>query len=61
MYLESPFPEAIQIANYIRTHTGKDSRIAILGSEPEIPFYADRRSATGYIYMYGLTNPSHTR
>ena len=57
MYLESPFPEAIQIANYIRTHTGKDSRIAILGSEPEIPFYADRRSATGYIYMYGLMEP----
>ncbi len=28
--------------------------MAVLGSEPEIFFYADRRSATGYIYMYSL-------
>ena len=49
-----PFPEAIQIGNYLRTHSNKDSRIAILGSEPEILFYAQRRSATGHIYMYGL-------
>ncbi len=57
MYGKSPFPEAIPIADYIRTHTGKDSRIAILGSEPEIPFYAHRLSATGYIYMYSLMEP----
>jgi Flp pilus assembly protein TadD len=57
MYLQSPFPEAIQIADYIRAHTGTNSRIAILGSEPEIPFYANRLSATGYIYMYGLMEP----
>jgi Flp pilus assembly protein TadD len=57
MYLESPFPEAVKIADYIRAHTGENSRIAILGSEPEIPFYANRRSATGYIYMYGLMEP----
>ena len=25
-----------------------------MGSEPEIYFYADRHSATGYIYTYGL-------
>jgi hypothetical protein len=53
-YGSNPFPEAIQIADYIRTHSAKDSRIAILGSEPEIPFYANRHSATGHIYMYGL-------
>ena len=54
MYGGSPFPEAVQIANYIRTHSGEDCRIAILGSEPEIPFYAHRRSVTSHIYMYGL-------
>jgi Flp pilus assembly protein TadD len=57
MYHGSPFPEAIEIADYIRAHTGENSRIAILGSEPEIPFYANRISATGYIYMYGLMEP----
>jgi hypothetical protein len=54
MYGRSPFPEAIPVANYIRAHTQKNSRIAVLGSEPEIYFYADRHSATSYIYMYGL-------
>jgi tetratricopeptide (TPR) repeat protein len=57
MYLESPFPEAVKIADYIRAHTGENARIAVLGSEPEIPFYANRLSATGYIYMYGLMEP----
>jgi hypothetical protein len=53
-YGPNPFPEAVQIGNYIQTHAAPGSSIAILGSEPEIPFYAHRRSATGYIYMYGL-------
>jgi hypothetical protein len=29
----------------------------VIGSEPEIYFYAYRRSASGYIYMYYLTEP----
>ena len=28
-----------------------------MGSEPEIYFYAQRRSATGYIYTYALMEP----
>ena len=54
MYDVDPFPEAVQVAAYIRAHSEKTSRIAILGSEPEIFFYAHRRSATGYIYTYGM-------
>jgi tetratricopeptide (TPR) repeat protein len=54
MYGANPFPEAVQIGNYIRTRLAKDSPIAVLGSEPEIPFYAQRRSVSGHIYMYGL-------
>jgi len=57
MYGQNPFPEAIRIGDYIRTHSAKDSRVAVLGSEPEIPFYANRHSATGHIYMYGLMEP----
>jgi len=29
----------------------------VLGSEPEILFYARRRSATGFLYMYPLMEP----
>ena len=54
IYPESPFPESIRIAEYLREHTSRNDTIAVLGSEPQIYFYADRRSATGYIYTYGL-------
>jgi tetratricopeptide (TPR) repeat protein len=54
LYGANPFPEAVTIGEYLRTHAAKDATIAVLGSEPEIPFYAHRHSATGHIYMYGL-------
>lgn len=50
----NPFPEAVQIGQYLKDHTSIKDRIAVLGSEPEIYFYADRLSATGHIYMYSL-------
>jgi hypothetical protein len=54
MYGLNPFPEALEIADYIRRNSTEKETVAILGSEPEILFYADRRSATGHLYMYGL-------
>jgi hypothetical protein len=48
------FSEALKIADYVESHTATNARIAVLGSEPEIYFYAKRHSVTGYIYMYGL-------
>jgi 4-amino-4-deoxy-L-arabinose transferase-like glycosyltransferase len=57
LYGSNPFPEAIELGQYLHDHTGEQSRIAVLGSEPEIYFYAGRRSATGYIYTYGLMEP----
>jgi 4-amino-4-deoxy-L-arabinose transferase-like glycosyltransferase len=52
MYQANPFPEAVRIGEYLAAHTAPGDRIAVLGSEPEIYFYARRKSATGYIYMY---------
>ena len=57
IYSENPFAESIKIADYLREHTSRDDTIAVLGSEPEIYFYAQRHSATGYIYTYGLMEP----
>lgn len=51
---DSPFVEAPAIGDYIRAHTAPDDRVVIFGSEPEIYFHAQRKSATGYIYMYPL-------
>jgi hypothetical protein len=53
----NPFEEAVAIGKYIRERTGDADTIAVLGSEPEIYFYAGRRSATGYIYTYPLMEP----
>jgi hypothetical protein len=57
IYGESPFPESVRIADYVREHTSADDKIAVLGSEPEIYFYSRRHSATGYIYTYPLMEP----
>lgn len=53
-YDDNPFPEALQIGRYLKEHTSSIDRIAVLGSEPEILFYADRLSATGYLCVYSL-------
>jgi hypothetical protein len=53
-YGANPFPESIEIARYIRENSVPADRIAVLGSEPQIFFYADRRSVTGHIYAYAL-------
>jgi len=54
IYGRNPFPESVPIARYIREHTQPGDRVAVVGSEPQIYFYAGRRSATGYIYTYPL-------
>jgi hypothetical protein len=56
-YDDNPFPESLKIAEYIKAHTSSSDTVAILGSEPQILFYANRRSATGYIYAYPLMEP----
>ena len=53
-YGPNPFPEAVLVGDYIRARTKPHERIAVIGSEPEIYFYADRRAATGHIYTYAL-------
>jgi hypothetical protein len=53
----NPFPESIRIADYIRAESASTDTIAVLGSEPQIYFYSQRRSATGYIYTYALMEP----
>jgi len=54
VYQENPFIEAVAVADYIRARTNADDSIAVIGSEPEIYFYCQRPSATGFIYMYSL-------
>ncbi len=57
VYGANPFPESLKVAEYIRKNTKPEDRIAVMGSEPQICFYAHRRPATEHIYMYGLMEP----
>ena len=50
----NPFPEMRRVGEYIRENTSPEDSIAVLGSEAELMFYADRRSATGYISTYEM-------
>ena len=52
--LQNPFSEAVAVGTLLREHSDPAARVAVIGSEPEIYFYAQRRSATGYIYTYAL-------
>jgi hypothetical protein len=54
LYFPNPFPESVVIGNYLRTNSRAEDRIAVVGSEPQVYFLSGRRSATGYIYTYGL-------
>lgn len=53
----NPFIECVRVAQFLREHTQPNETIAVVGSEPEIYFYAQRHSATGYIYTYPLMEP----
>jgi len=57
VYTGNPFPESLRIAEFIRGNSRPDAPIAVIGSEPQIYFYSDRRSATKYIYTYPLMEP----
>jgi hypothetical protein len=54
MFYRNDFQVYPEIGDYLRRHTPPSATIAVLGSEPELPFYAHRRSVTGYLYTYDL-------
>ncbi len=57
LYHKNPFPEAVALGDYIRQNSRPDARITVLGSEPEIYFYAHRHSSSGFVNMYDFTQP----
>ena len=48
------FTTSKMIGEYIKANTSPLDKIQVLGSEPQIYFFSNRRSASGHIYMYGL-------
>ena len=54
IYRLNPFVESIEIGKFLQQNTSSTDKIAILGSEPQILFYANRYSASRHIYSYNL-------
>jgi hypothetical protein len=55
IYGANPFPESAAIARAIKSRTTPQDKVLIFGSEPQILFLSGRGSATGFIYMYPMT------
>jgi len=54
VYHGNPFPESVEIGDSLRSHTTSRDQIAMLGSETQILFYAQRRSASHFVNTYFL-------
>ena len=54
MYPGSPFAVSGEVASYIQRHTKPNDRVCMVGVEPQLFFLSQRRSASGYIYIYPL-------
>jgi hypothetical protein len=50
----APFVEAPAIGEFLRSRVPPDQPIFVYGSEPEICFFAQRRSASSFVYLYPL-------
>lgn len=54
IYGNNPFAESQLVGDYLRQNSEPSDRIFIFGSEPQLLFYAQRRSASRYMFVYPL-------
>ncbi len=53
-YGPNPFIEMVEVGRYLRERTDPGDWLAVLGSEPEVYFYADCRPAPNWLHAYPL-------
>jgi|GEM_PF-647574 len=61
VYGSNPFPEAMEIGNYINSHAKPEDNITLIGSEPQIYFYTHKKSPSRHAYFTSVVNaiPQH--
>jgi len=57
VYAANPFPEALELGREIGKRTQPGDTIALIGSEPQIYYYANRRAASKHAYFSFLVAP----
>jgi hypothetical protein len=60
-YGTNPFPEAMEIGNYINANSKPEDNIVLIGSEPQIYFYTKKKAPSRHAYFTAVvTNiPMH--
>jgi hypothetical protein len=56
VYGDNPFPEAMEIGNYINRNAKPEDQIAIIGSEPQIYFYTQKKCPSRHAYFASLVS-----
>jgi len=54
---QNPFAECVPLSEFVAATTHRDDAIFVAGSEPEIYYYARRKCAGYYIFIYPLLTP----
>ena len=57
----NPFGESEEVAKHLATVTKKNDLVFVAGSEPQIYYYAERKSATRFVITYPLNLPTPFR
>jgi hypothetical protein len=60
LYGLNPFAESERVAAFIAERSTPEDRVLVAGSEPQLLYYASRRSASRFPYLYplGLGGPT---
>lgn len=58
LYASNPVPESLAVADFLRDRSQLNDLVFIFGSEPQILYYADRKSPSRFLFMYPLTDPT---
>jgi hypothetical protein len=58
---DNPFNESLEVAKHVSKLTGHDDYVYVAGSEPQVLYYSDRKSASRFITTYPLLVPSPWR
>ncbi len=63
VYGNNPFPEAMKIGNFINANAKPEDNLVLIGSEPQIYFYTNKKCPSPYAYFTALVNntPEHKK
>lgn len=61
VYGNNPFPESMEIGNWINANSKPEDNIVLIGSEPQIYFYTKKKSPSRHAYFTAIVNniPEH--